>query len=1042
MTPKELMGKTFQEGTVRKSWMKGKKLAVYMNGGWFHIGDNNIGPRKMEDGGTLEEGKEKMNPFAKALNSINTESLANVNALPKQEKGWEIAKSLTPALSVIPGIGPLAAAGIGAALPLMQNIFQKKPTNVKSLPKVNPFTGQQQMAMGGNFQQWNAPSHDQGGMMVDRGGLPTDNPQNAIAEIEKGENMMSTPEGKYVFSDNLTDPQTGMTMAQKASEIQNKYKNKRDDLSKNALRLKMEELKKKNEKFKQEAQALVDAQLQSKMNQDAMQMPGMEQQGMQQQGMQPQMSAPQQGGMEQMLPQMGGMPQMQYGGMMVSTRGGIPKMFNGGIPPLPRRDMQVKYNQGKENLPNWLNPTPPQASYTISPTGNTPTTITPPTSGKTTITPTNSKTTISPTGNTPITITPTDGKTTITPTGSIPPATTPTNNRTTITPTNGKTTITPINGKTTITPQGISSQQPRTTIKPNADGTPVTLTPDTTVTPTGITSEMTDDKKSSKVKEKKEKEKKERRKYDQYEIATGIKLGALGLSAIDALLPAEKETLRLADYTAGDKAMRNLGVSPQSQLNELARAGAASRAQIEAGSRSFGQMAQRLNQVNATVGAKSAQAIAATKQFNDQMALTTAQREDNKALSRQKELIRTQTANSQNKANRRNAMRSVLSQATQLATSMQQLEYLKQQTKDASEKELMLLGQVTGYLNTVTPNVSLTPDLVSSMTEYVKYKESDPERSQKALEKIFTVSAMSGEQRKEFEKMAKSTEANMVNNNTTGTTGAASTTMLSGTTANNTLPNTSSKKKDQTVNNTETGMLALPKYDDDKSINSKFVSQAMGFTPMDDEKTNTSTQSTTSTRPSVSEIISKNLGFSKEEQGFVEKLADGIIDYEVTKGSKDGTGLPMYKDNPEKISMISHIYKKAKKLLNEDATPLEIAHTVDFMFNSSWDSSANDLGEFDPTAITLQEYYRKYDPSKLDKDGLLANRKKDKNKFIETYKNTVGKLDPEERLELITKGRHWFYKNINVKEDGSPSDAYENTWKERIEHINKMSFNK
>jgi len=87
MTPKELMGKTFQEGTVRKSWMKGKKLAVYMNGGWFHIGDNNIGPRKMEDGGTLEEGEEKMNPFAKALNSINTESLANVNALPKQERG-------------------------------------------------------------------------------------------------------------------------------------------------------------------------------------------------------------------------------------------------------------------------------------------------------------------------------------------------------------------------------------------------------------------------------------------------------------------------------------------------------------------------------------------------------------------------------------------------------------------------------------------------------------------------------------------------------------------------------------------------------------------------------------------------------------------------------------------------------------------------------------------------------------------------------------------------------------------------------------------
>jgi hypothetical protein len=111
-------------------------------------------------------------------------------------------------------------------------------------------------------------------------------------------------------------------------------------------------------------------------------------------------------------------------------------------------------------------------------------------------------------------------------------------------------------------------------------------------------------------------------------------------------------------------------------------------------------------------------------------------------------------------------------------------------------------------------------------------------------------------------------------------------------------------------------------------------------------------------------------------------------------------------------------------------TAMEKGEAFDFLYNTGKD----------PRAYSIQEYYRKYDPTKLDKEGKWSGRTG--SDFDSLYKNTIAKLPENERRVLMNKGRDWYYQNINNPSPGVPSPAYKNTWYGRIWNTNDfLPFN-
>lgn len=142
-------------------------------------------------------------------------------------------QNIAPLVSVIPGAAP-----IGTGLGLLGQLVGEKDqgSNVYSM---------KQMKLGGDFKQYNAPSHEQGGQFIDMNGNPTTS--NPVAEIETDENSYDG----YVYSDTLTNPDTGNTFAMDAKKIANKTKSK-DQISQSSRILQLMKLREKNEGLRQQ----------------------------------------------------------------------------------------------------------------------------------------------------------------------------------------------------------------------------------------------------------------------------------------------------------------------------------------------------------------------------------------------------------------------------------------------------------------------------------------------------------------------------------------------------------------------------------------------------------------------------------------------------------------------------------------------------------------------------------------------------------------------------------------------------------------------
>lgn len=168
-----------------------------------------------------------------------------------------------------------------------------------------------------------------------------------------------------------------------------------------------------------------------------------------------------------------------------------------------------------------------------------------------------------------------------------------------------------------------------------------------------------------------------------------------------------------------------------------------------------------------------------------------------------------------------------------------------------------------------------------------------------------------------------------------------------------------------------------------------------------------------------------------------------IMRYELERGDRYGRGLSNY-GNPNlpngatEDDAVAWFMKTIGPKLAPYETALEKGAAGDFIYNTGKD----------PRAYAIQEYYRKYDPSKLDAAGNWAGRgtwNKDGTPrtpisadLVSIYASTVARLGAPERVGLINSGRNWYYSNIDLSAAGERNRAYDNTWYGRI--INTANF--
>lgn len=202
-------------------------------------------------------------------NGLSSLSSGLENIVPKEnisETGKKVSKGFETAENAAINMGGpwgMLAGGITKGLRLLTTGFINKnredaqdPRNdIKLNSSMNNMTSNPygtQFKMGGKFYQlggtkvseFDAPTHNQGGMNIDENMNPTN--MNSKGEIEKKEVGV----GNYIFSDFLKDSD-GKTFAEKAKKITRKYKGREDSISLTSMDKELSLLSKRNDSLKQ-----------------------------------------------------------------------------------------------------------------------------------------------------------------------------------------------------------------------------------------------------------------------------------------------------------------------------------------------------------------------------------------------------------------------------------------------------------------------------------------------------------------------------------------------------------------------------------------------------------------------------------------------------------------------------------------------------------------------------------------------------------------------------------------------------------------------
>jgi hypothetical protein len=173
------------------------------------------------------------------------------------------------------------------------------------------------------------------------------------------------------------------------------------------------------------------------------------------------------------------------------------------------------------------------------------------------------------------------------------------------------------------------------------------------------------------------------------------------------------------------------------------------------------------------------------------------------------------------------------------------------------------------------------------------------------------------------------------------------------------------------------------------------------------------------------------------QQDSVRHLAGQIMDFEARKGSAQGTGLsnygnPALGNNPTREQAVGWFMQNVAPGLGAFQTAMEKGEAGDFVYNSGRD----------PRVYMLDQYLKSIGQTGLPNRGSYNVDTKTSawtpelqnslDQVWNQYAPEINKLPVNQRRVLLNKGRDFYYQNINKKPDGSPSDAYYNTWKPRI----------
>jgi len=194
----------------------------------------------------------------------------------------------------------------------------------------------------------------------------------------------------------------------------------------------------------------------------------------------------------------------------------------------------------------------------------------------------------------------------------------------------------------------------------------------------------------------------------------------------------------------------------------------------------------------------------------------------------------------------------------------------------------------------------------------------------------------------------------------------------------------------------------------------------------------------------VYEIPIAQKGLQTSSDSLAHQL-NKIADYEYSRGSASGTGLsnfgnPALGNNPTKQQAVNWMMQNTVPIVNPYFTsPTEQAEATDFVYNTGRD----------PRVYMLDQYLKSIGQSGLQNRGSYnidindpvnaakwKTKKAELDKIWNEHSGNISKLSENDRRVLLNKGRDFYYRNINVKPDGSPSDAYYNTWYGRIWNTN------
>jgi hypothetical protein len=199
-------------------------------------------------------------------------------------------------------------------------------------------------------------------------------------------------------------------------------------------------------------------------------------------------------------------------------------------------------------------------------------------------------------------------------------------------------------------------------------------------------------------------------------IALGLKGAALGMSAIDALRPAEKERLRRADFNAGDQAFQGLNQSLSPMLGEINMGAQKAVQDVSNQAGSLAARNTRVASIFSRAGKDSAFAQMQQQDMNNRLRMAQGQREDMKAMSDQQEFIRQQDTQSRNDANRRLSARKFFTDLSQVGTSLNQIQYARDAMKNQNENVRQYIQYGLSILANKYPDFKPGDDLYDKLT--------------------------------------------------------------------------------------------------------------------------------------------------------------------------------------------------------------------------------------------------------------------------------------------------------------------------------------